>query len=97
VTVLLGLGFLGGQVAEYVRLGTGPHALRLTTDTFSSTFYALTGFHGAHVLAGVVYLGVLLVGRAARPATLEVAALFWTFVDFAWVPIFSFVYLLPTS
>jgi heme/copper-type cytochrome/quinol oxidase subunit 3 len=97
VTVLLGLAFLGGQAAEYARLATGPQALRLTTDTFSSTFYALTGFHGAHVLAGVIYLGTLLGGRAARPATLEVASLFWTFVDLAWVPIFSFLYLLPTS
>jgi len=96
-TLLLGLLFLGGQAFEYLRLLTGPHAMGLSSDTFASTFYALTGFHGAHVLAGVICLGALLVGRVAEPRTLAVVALFWHFVDLAWVPIFSFVYLLPTT
>jgi heme/copper-type cytochrome/quinol oxidase subunit 3 len=95
--VALGLGFLGGQVLEYARLLGGPHRMGLGSDAFASTFYAITGFHGAHVLAGVVYLGILLLARAAEPRTLEVAALFWHFVDLAWVPIFSLVYLLPTK
>jgi len=95
-TLALGLGFLGGQALEYRRLLTGAHPLGLADGAFASTFYALTGFHGAHVLAGVVFLGALLVGRVTAPRVLEVAALFWHFVDLAWVPIFSFVYLLPT-
>src|SRR4051812_14193482 len=63
-TVALGAAFLGGQAAEYARLLSGPRRMGLTTDAFASTFYALTGFHGAHVLAGVILLGALLGRRA---------------------------------
>jgi cytochrome c oxidase subunit 3 len=109
VTIACGLAFLGGQAYEYHHLLTGPSRMGFSTDLFGSTFYALTGYHGLHVLAGVSYLGALL-ARGARtrnartrgsrtgplaPEVLEVAALFWHFVDLAWVPIFTFVYLLP--
>jgi heme/copper-type cytochrome/quinol oxidase subunit 3 len=97
VTVALGLAFLGGQAAEYRHLLTAAQPMGLGTDEFASTFYVLTGFHGAHVAAGVLLLVALLVRRAAPARTLEVAALFWHFVDLAWIPIFSFVYLLPTA
>jgi cytochrome c oxidase subunit 3 len=96
VTLLLGLGFLGGQIFEYHHLATGAQAMGLARDTYASTFYALTGYHGLHVLAAVIYVSALLVRGAGEPRTLEVAALFWHFVDLAWIPIFSFVYLLPT-
>jgi cytochrome c oxidase subunit 3 len=101
VTVLLGLLFVAGQGYEYQQLLTGPQHLGLSTDLFASTFYAITGFHGLHVLGGVIYLGALLMltwGAAGKTsaAHIEVAALFWHFVDFAWVAIFTFVYLLPT-
>jgi cytochrome c oxidase subunit III len=98
LSVLCGLGFLGGQAAEYQHLLGGPAHMGLTTDLFASTFYAVTGFHGLHVLVGLAILSVVAMrGRRAplRPSTLEVAALFWHFVDLAWVPIFTFVYLLP--
>jgi cytochrome c oxidase subunit III len=97
VTLLLGLAFLGGQVLEYQHLGAGPRPMGLGTDVFAGTFYALTGYHGLHVLAGVLILAVMFIGGAARPRVLEVASLFWHFVDLAWIPIFSFVYLLPTT
>jgi len=101
VTVFLGLLFVAGQGYEYQQLLTGPQHLGLSTDLFASTFYTITGFHGLHVLAGVIYLGALLIltlGAAGKTsaAHVEVAALFWHFVDFAWVAIFTFVYLLPT-
>jgi heme/copper-type cytochrome/quinol oxidase subunit 3 len=114
VTVGGGLLFLGGQALEYRHLLTGAPAMGLTSDTFASVFYTVTAYHGLHVLAGVIYLGVLLVRNAgAAPSAeapapgdaraganpiangLEIAALFWHFVDLAWVPIFTFVYLLP--
>jgi heme/copper-type cytochrome/quinol oxidase subunit 3 len=96
-TLALGGAFLGGQALEYRRLLAGPHHMGLTADTFASTFYAVTGFHGAHVAAGVLVLAALLVARVSSPGKLEVAALFWHFVDLAWIPIFSFVYLLPVT
>src|SRR4051812_8562426 len=99
-TVALGAGLLGAQALEYRHLLDGARAVRLTTDAFASTFYVITGYHGLHVLAGIFYLGTLLLagGRGGRPRderTLEIAALYWHFVDLAWVPIFTFVYLLP--
>jgi cytochrome c oxidase subunit 3 len=96
-TILLGAGFLGGQVIEYGHLATGARPMRLGADLFASTFYAVTGYHGLHVLAGVLILLGLLLAPRARARSLEVAAIFWHFVDLAWIPIFSFVYLLPTS
>jgi heme/copper-type cytochrome/quinol oxidase subunit 3 len=97
-TVALGLAFAAGQALEWTHLLSGPQPMGLTADAFASTFYALTGFHGAHVVAGLACLVALLAARArATAGTLEVVALFWHFVDFAWVAIFCFVYLLPTS
>jgi cytochrome c oxidase subunit 3 len=96
--VLLGAGFLAGQGIEYRRLLQETPRMGLSSDLYASTFYAITGFHGLHVLAGsLILLGLAARGRRAplRPSTLEVAALFWHFVDFAWVPIFTFIYLMP--
>jgi heme/copper-type cytochrome/quinol oxidase subunit 3 len=96
VTLVLGALFFSGQVLEYVNLAGGPHAMGLGADLFASTFYAVTGYHALHVLAGlVILLGVLVRRSSAR--SLEVAALFWHFVDLAWIPIFTLLYLLPTS
>jgi len=101
ITVFLGLLFVAGQGYEYQQLLTGPQHLGLSTDLFASTFYTITGFHGLHVLAGVISLGGLRILKKKTAGKtgavhVEVAALFWHFVDFAWVAIFTFVYLLPT-
>ena len=96
-TVVLGAAFLGGQVLEYLHLASGPHGMGLGADTFAGTFYAITGYHGLHVLAGLVILVALLLAPRARARSLEVASIFWHFVDLAWIPIFAFVYLLPVS
>jgi heme/copper-type cytochrome/quinol oxidase subunit 3 len=97
VTIVLGLAFLGGQALEYQHLVAGPHRMGLGADVFASTFYAVTGYHGLHVLAGVIMLVAMLMARGPRLRTLEVVAIFWHFVDLAWIPIFSFVYLLPVT
>jgi cytochrome c oxidase subunit III len=88
-TLALGLGFLAGGVFEYVHLAS---TMGFSTDLFASTFYAITGYHGLHVLAGVVAL-VTLVARGGERRGAEVLALYWHFVDLAWMPIFTFLYL----
>jgi heme/copper-type cytochrome/quinol oxidase subunit 3 len=97
ITIILGLAFLGGQALEYAHLATGPQAMGLRADMFAGTFYAATGYHGLHVLAGLGILVGLLLAPRASARSLEVASIFWHFVDLAWIPIFSFIYLLPTS
>ena len=98
VTALLGLIFLGGQVYEFssfVHEGLG-----LTTNLFGSTFFVLTGTHGAHVTVGVIWLVTLLVQAfrgwltPARALNVEIAGLYWHFVDVVWIVIFTLVYLL---
>ena len=70
------------------------------TANFGATFYTLTGFHGMHVTGGVIYLGVLLIlgmmGRLtpAHGDQVEIAGLYWHFVDLIWILVFTFVYLL---
>ncbi|HVZ74658.1 MAG TPA: heme-copper oxidase subunit III [Polyangia bacterium] len=97
MTLALGAAFLGGQALEYRGLLTDTPAMGLRTDTFASTFYAITGYHGLHVFVGLLLIiGALVAGRA-RPRAVEVIAIFWHFVDLAWIPIFTFVYLLPVT
>jgi cytochrome c oxidase subunit 3/cytochrome o ubiquinol oxidase subunit 3 len=97
-TALLGTVFLGGQVfefTEFVREG-----LTIKTSPFGSSFYMLTGFHGAHVAVGVLMLtSMILVSRRVglthkRGFNVELVALYWHFVDIVWIVIFTVVYLL---
>ena len=98
-TALLGLIFLGFQAFEFtsfVREG-----LTLQQNLFGSTFFVLTGFHGGHVTLGVVWLLTLAIlslrGRLAATdaVKVEVAGLYWHFVDIVWIAIFTLVYLIP--
>jgi heme/copper-type cytochrome/quinol oxidase subunit 3 len=96
--ILLGATFLGFQAYEFTHFY---HAgLKLQTNLFGSSFFVLTGFHGAHVTIGVIWLMVLLVdtlrGRmpAARSETVEIAGLYWHFVDIVWIVIFTLIYLI---
>jgi heme/copper-type cytochrome/quinol oxidase subunit 3 len=97
-TAFLGLVFLGFQAYEFNHFY---HAgLTLQTNLFGSTFFLLTGFHGAHVFVGVIYLstlGVLAVKNQLGPErsmSVEVAGLYWHFVDVIWIVIFALVYLI---
>jgi cytochrome c oxidase subunit 3 len=89
-TALLGMHFM-----HFVHEG-----LTLQTNLFGSTFYVLTGFHGAHVTVGVIWLwtlfGMAVRGRLtqARSLDVEIAGLYWHFVDVVWVAIFTLVYLI---
>jgi heme/copper-type cytochrome/quinol oxidase subunit 3 len=97
-TALLGLVFLGFQVYEFTSFYH--EGLKLQTNLFGSTFFTLTGFHGGHVFIGVIWLLTLLVrsfmGKLGSDKALnvEIAGLYWHFVDVVWIVIFTVVYLL---
>jgi cytochrome c oxidase subunit III len=95
LTLLLGGVFLTIQGYEFATNGFG-----LTTGIFGSTFYVLTGFHGAHVLAGVLLIGIVA-NRARRGlvsaehhTAVEATSYYWHFVDVVWLFLFSTLYLL---
>ncbi len=97
-TASLGMVFLGGQVFEF---STFVHeGLKLDTGPFGSSFYMLTGFHGAHGAVGVLMLSAMVIisfGAGltkSRGMNVELVALYWHFVDIVWIVIFTVVYLL---
>jgi cytochrome c oxidase subunit III len=99
LTVVGGLAFLGMQAFEWHHL-IFEEGLSIKTSLFSATFFILTGFHGCHVFGGVVYNSVYevrgLMGRMSRAKAhlIEIAGLYWHFVDLVWILIFTFVYLI---
>ena len=97
-TIVLGSIFLSIQGYEYVELWH--EGLTPTSNLFGSAFYTLTGFHGTHVLVGVIYLfGVLLKALfggfgSKHYLPIELAGLYWHFVDLVWIVLFTLVYLI---
>jgi heme/copper-type cytochrome/quinol oxidase subunit 3 len=96
--IVLGSGFLGFQAYEFTHFYH--EGLTLKTNLFGSTFFVLTGFHGAHVTIGVIWLMILWIdmyrGRMGpqQSLRLEIAGLYWHFVDIVWIVIFTLVYLM---
>ena len=95
ITLGLGILFLAGQLYDYTQLG-----FSIADDTFGTTFYTLTGFHGAHVFGGVIGLTIVL-ARAMRGqfsarnhVAVEAVSMYWHFVDVVWIFVFSTIYLL---
>jgi heme/copper-type cytochrome/quinol oxidase subunit 3 len=102
-TALLGMVFLGGQFFEFTTFKTH-EGIWFDTNQFGSSFFMLTGFHGAHVTVGVAWLLSLWmyslrrgISPAKAPRLVEIAGLYWHFVDIVWVVIFTVVYLTPTA
>jgi cytochrome c oxidase subunit III len=94
VTVMLGVLFLSNQVAEYAAA-----SFDIDDHAYGSIFYLLTGFHGLHVLGGLVFMGAVvgvIAGGSRAPAdtTVQVCAYYWHFVDVVWIGVFAAVYLL---
>ncbi|MDP4879455.1 MAG: cytochrome c oxidase subunit 3, partial [Opitutales bacterium] len=97
--IFFGLIFLGCQVyefTEFVHLG-----LKLDTGTFGSTFYLMTGTHGVHVAIGIFWLICMYfysytgkMDAHESAVDVEVAGLYWHFVDIVWIIIFTVVYLI---
>jgi cytochrome c oxidase subunit 3 len=107
-TVLIGSTFLSIQVYEYCQLGIFHHYppgisatghFRPSVSLFASCFYTMTGFHGAHVTGGVILLLVIFIGSlmgrwsATNYSPVELAGLYWHFVDLVWIILFTIVYL----
>jgi heme/copper-type cytochrome/quinol oxidase subunit 3 len=97
-TAALGLVFLGFQAYEFTHFVH--EGLTIKTSLFGSTFFVLTGTHGAHVAVGVLLLLTLLVrsfqGKLGpdKAMVVEITGLYWHFVDVVWIVIFTVVYLL---
>jgi len=103
-TALLGASFVGMQAFEWTKLivdeGVRPWSNPMGAEQFGAAFFMITGFHGMHVSAGVIYLFVIA-NRVRRGdydkkgsyETVEIAGLYWHFVDLVWVFIFAFFYL----
>jgi heme/copper-type cytochrome/quinol oxidase subunit 3 len=98
-TALFGATFIGGQIFEFTEFTR--EGLNLHTSTFGSSFYVLTGLHGAHVTVGIVWLislwGLAMQGRMTQADSerVEIAGLYWHFVDVVWIVIFTVIYLIP--
>jgi len=86
----LGAVFLGIKWAEYA--GKAAEGIGVETSPFFTFYYLITGFHAAHVAAGIVVL--LLIAARARPREVEAGTAFWHMVDLVWVLVFPVIYLL---
>jgi cytochrome c oxidase subunit III len=97
-TLFCGMFFVGMQVYEFTHFVH--KGLTLSRNMFGASFFILTGFHGTHVTIGVIWLLTMFVlalrGKItpARSLNLEMAALYWHFVDVVWIIIFPVVYLI---
>lgn len=96
-TVLLGILFLGLQVHEY-QIAMDELGLSMGSGIYGSTFFMLTGFHGAHVCIGTIML-IIMLGRSLKGHftldnhfAFEATAWYWHFVDVVWLVLFIFVY-----
>lgn len=99
ITVALGLTFLGFQIHEYAA-AYEDYNLTLRSGIYGSTFFMLTGFHGAHVTLGALMLSIMLIRilkghfNPEQHFGFEAASWYWHFVDVVWVGLFTFVYIL---
>jgi cytochrome c oxidase subunit 3 len=95
VSLLLGVVFLFLQVYDYTTLEFG-----INSGVYGSLFYALTGFHGAHVLGGVIGISIVLLRGASgqfsarHHVAVEAVSIYWHFVDVVWIALFVVIYLL---
>ena len=95
LTIVLGTVFIAGQAYEWSELG-----FSISSHPFGSAFYTLTGFHGLHVIGGILALAVVL-GRSSQRAfavngrtSVEMVTAYWHFVDVVWIAVFAALYLL---
>ena len=104
VTAAFGVSFVGMQAFEWTKLiveeGVRPWGNPMGAAQFGSSFFMITGFHGLHVSIGVIYLTIVALkvlrgdyDRKGNYEIVEIAGLYWHFVDLVWVFIFAFFYL----
>ena len=103
-TALFGASFVGMQAFEWTKLiveeGVRPWGNPMGAAQFGASFFMITGFHGLHVSAGVIYLSFIAFkvyrgdyDKSGNYEAVEIAGLYWHFVDLVWVFIFAFFYL----
>ena len=94
VSIVLGLAFLTAQMYDYSQL-----PFKSGDTIFGTTFYTLTGFHGAHVAGGIIFMMVMLVRSfggqfsAERHEAVEACSFYWHFVDVIWIALFTTLYI----
>ena len=103
VTAILGLSFVGMQAFEWSKLieeGVRPWSNPFGAAQFGAVFFMVTGFHGLHVSIGVIYLFIVALKiqrghyeKSGNYQIVEIAGLYWHFVDLVWVFIFALFYL----
>jgi cytochrome c oxidase subunit 3 len=104
ITAAFGAVFVGMQAFEWTKLileGVRPWTNPMGAEQFGAAFFMITGFHGLHVSAGVIYLTIIALRivngfyerRGGNYEIVEIAGLYWHFVDLVWVFIFAFFYL----
>lgn len=99
LTYVMGAFFIGGQVFEYAELVE--HGLTIASSPYGSVFYLTTGFHGLHVVGGLIAF-LFLLGRSFsakrfghhEATTAIVTSYYWHFVDVVWIALFAVIYLL---
>jgi len=100
LSFIMGAVFIAGQTFEFAELVS--HGVTVSSNAFGSAFYITTGFHGLHVVGGLIaflfviaraYYSVKFTHREAHAAV--VVSYYWHFVDVVWIALFGIVYLLP--
>lgn len=97
ITIVMGLVFLTIQMYDYSQLH-----FRADDTIFGTTFYTLTGFHGAHVTGGVLFMFVMLMRSlggqfdSQNHEAIEACSMYWHFVDVVWIALFTILYVIPT-
>ena len=97
VTIGLGVVFLAGQGFEYRELWS--EGFGISTNVFTTLFFTMTGFHGLHVLGGLLALALVAAGTRRgefspnRPGPVEAVSYYWHFVDVVWVLLFTVLYI----
>jgi len=94
ISIILGMVFLTAQMYDYSQL-----PFRSGDTIYGTTFYTLTGFHGAHVAGGIIFMMVMLVRSmagqfsASRHEAIEACSFYWHFVDVVWIALFTTLYI----
>ncbi|MBD7917117.1 heme-copper oxidase subunit III [Cellulomonas sp. Sa3CUA2] len=99
LTYVMGAVFIGGQIFEYAELVE--HGLTISSSPYGSVFYLTTGFHGLHVVGGLIAF-LFLLGRSFsakrfthhEETTAIVTSYYWHFVDVVWIALFAVIYLI---
>jgi len=97
ITLIMGTVFVGGQANEYISLVH--EGMTLSSDAYGTVFYLTTGFHGLHVIGGLLAF-VLLIQRTrlskftpAQATSAIVVSYYWHFVDVVWIALFATIYI----